>query len=71
MEDGCLRNHEFISVMKERLGHGLQHPKDTGFYRLVQGIVSEFLNEVRLLLLTSDANVTVINVLFSLLTITR
>lgn len=34
-ENGTLSNKEFVAVMKRRLMRGLEKPKDTGFFRLI------------------------------------
>ncbi|XP_076361529.1 calcium uptake protein 1 homolog, mitochondrial-like isoform X2 [Tachypleus tridentatus] len=37
--DGQLSNREFVSVMKERLYRGLEKPKDTGFFKLINSVM--------------------------------
>ncbi|XP_033226230.1 calcium uptake protein 1 homolog, mitochondrial-like isoform X2 [Belonocnema kinseyi] len=37
--DGQLSNREFVAVMKNRVLRGLEKPKDTGFFKLIQSVV--------------------------------
>ncbi|XP_013410415.1 calcium uptake protein 1, mitochondrial isoform X2 [Lingula anatina] len=37
-EDGELSNKEFVSVMKQRMMRGLEKPKDTGFFKLLNAV---------------------------------
>uniref|UniRef100_A0A1I7WMI6 EF-hand domain-containing protein n=1 Tax=Heterorhabditis bacteriophora TaxID=37862 RepID=A0A1I7WMI6_HETBA len=36
--DGCLSNDEMIAVMRRRMRRGLERPRDTGLFRLVDAL---------------------------------
>ena len=37
-DDGQLSNKEFVSVMKNRVMRGLEKPKDTGLFKLINAM---------------------------------
>ncbi|CAJ0564710.1 unnamed protein product, partial [Mesorhabditis spiculigera] len=37
--DGKLSNREFVAVMRRRMRRGLEHPRDTGVFRLAEAVV--------------------------------